>query len=146
MANGQFTWGSLLIRLVGALALVYATYNPDGYSYFHWAMRWLSGSLGASFKGAEALLFLTGILLMIGWVVFLNATRQSLGSLGVLLTIAFCAGLIWLFVKLELISVFGSRTLSHLVLIVIGVVLALGMSWSHIRRQLTGQVTTDEVD
>jgi hypothetical protein len=69
-----------------------------------------------------------------------------LGWLGVLLAIAFCAGLIWLLVNLELLSAADFKTLAHIALIVISAVLALGMSWSHIRRRLTGQVTTDEVD
>jgi hypothetical protein len=36
--------------------------------------------------------------------------------------------------------------LTHIALIVAALVLAVGMSWSHLRRQLTGQVSTDEVD
>ena len=51
---------------------------------------------------------MVGSVLAIGWVIFLNAARRSLGPLGILLVV--------------------------------------GLSWSHLSRRLTGQVDADVVD
>ncbi|MGH9961613.1 MAG: DUF6524 family protein, partial [Pyrinomonadaceae bacterium] len=61
------------------------------------------------------------------------------------LAVAFSAGLIWLMIEWQLFSARNLRTMTHLVLIIISAVLAVGMSWSHINRRLSGQVDTDEV-
>jgi Family of unknown function (DUF6524) len=37
--SGRISWLGVFIRLVGALAVVLLTYNPTGYSFYHWAMR-----------------------------------------------------------------------------------------------------------
>jgi len=55
-------------------------------------------------------------------------------------------GLIWLLLGWDLFSASNLQTMTHLVLIIISAVLAVGMSWSHINRRLSGQVDTDEVD
>jgi len=38
------------------------------------------------------------------------------------------------------------QAFSHLVLAVVAIVLAVGMSWSHVSRRLSGQIDTDDVD
>jgi Family of unknown function (DUF6524) len=38
MAEKGFTGQSFLWRLLFAVLLVGATYNPEGYSYYHWAL------------------------------------------------------------------------------------------------------------
>ncbi len=129
-----------------ALVLVYGTYNPEGYSYFDWLVHPASASTDQSLSNSMALKFLTGTLLLAGWVVYLNATRQALGFLGVLLTVAICAGIIWLLVEWDIFSANDSRVIAHLTLIVVSIVLAVGMSWSHVSRRLSGQVDTDAVD
>jgi hypothetical protein len=37
--NGRISWLGVFMRLVGAVAVVLLTYNPTGYSFYHWAMR-----------------------------------------------------------------------------------------------------------
>ena len=37
--GARISWLGLLIRLVGALAVVLLTYNPTGYSFYHWVLR-----------------------------------------------------------------------------------------------------------
>ncbi|HUL12043.1 MAG TPA: DUF6524 family protein [Methylococcaceae bacterium] len=146
MQKDQLTWIGLVVRWVVALGLVYATYNPEGYSYFHWLIHPAAGqSAGVSLANSTALKFLAGVVLLTGWVVYLNATRHALGFLGVLLTVGICAGLIWLLVEWNVFSADNLRVLTHLSLIVASIVLAMGMSWSHISRRLSGQVDTDEV-
>src|SRR3954463_11531190 len=73
--------GGVFGRFLGALVLVFATFNPSGYSFFHWAMHHSSSS--------PAVIALAGIILVIAWVLFLRATMLSLGILGVALALAF---------------------------------------------------------
>ncbi len=146
MLAEQFSWTGLLWRFLAALALVYASYNPMEVSFFHWALEPLFLPSGGAGSESIPLKFFAGVVLLIGWVVFLQATRRSLGLVGILLSVAFCGGLIWLLIDWKLFSAENLRTLTHLVLIVVSGVLAFGMSWSHITRRLSGQVDTDEVD
>ena len=143
VAREGIGWGGFFARLASALVLVYATFNPCGVSYVHWVLgRWQPESSGLS---SPALKFVVGVALAIGWVVYANAARRSLGSLGILLVVALCAGVIWLLAEQHVLSA-SVPALGHIALVVVALVLAIGMSWSHIRRQLSGQVDTDEVD
>ena len=144
MARPGLSAAGLGIRVVGALVLVYATFNPTGHSYFHWALAPLIG-VGAPSGGSTALKFLVGVVLLIGWVVVLQATRRSIGLTGAVLALALCAGLIWLLVEQHVVSPTGSAAIAHIALIAIGLVLGVGMSWSLLSRRLTGQVDTDQV-
>lgn len=145
MNKGIFSWSGFLLRLLFALALVYASYNPEGYSYFHWIKASL-GQTETGLLGSNALKFVAGILLLIGWVIYVNATRTSLGAFGVILVLALSGGVIWLFAEMNLFNPDNIRVIVHLTEIVLAIILALGMSWSHIRRSLTGQVDVDDHD
>lgn len=141
MATDRFSWSSLGLRLVAALVLVFATYNAEGFSYYHWALKPLRESAGSF----NALKFLAGILLIVGWVVVLQAARRSIGVLGAVLVTAVCAGVIWLLIDYNLVSASSTRGITRVVLIAVSVVLAVGMSWSHVNRRITGQADTDIV-
>jgi len=143
MNKGIFTWTGFLLRLLFALALVYASYNPEGYSYFHWIQASLNHN-ETGILGSNALKFVAGILLLIGWVIYVNATRNSLGVFGVILILALSGGVIWLFAELNLFNPDNIRAIVHLTEFVLALILALGMSWSHISRRLTGQIDVDE--
>ena len=144
MGRGRVGPVGLLVRVLGALILVYATFNPTGYSYFHWVVAPLIG-MGAPSGGSTALKFLAGIVLVIGWVVVLQATRRSIGLTGAFLALALCGGLIWLLVEQHIVSPTGSAAIAHIALVAIGLVLGVGMSWSLLSRRLTGQIDTDQV-
>jgi hypothetical protein len=134
----------LLLRVLGAILLVYATFNPTGHSFFHWALAPLVGT-GPASGGSPALKFLVGVVLLIGWVVVLQATRRSIGLTGAFLALALCGGLIWLLVEQHVVSPTGSAAIAHIALVAIGLVLGMGMSWSLLSRRLTGQIDTDQV-
>ncbi len=133
----EFTVGSYLGRWVFALALVLGTYNPTQYCFVKWAF--------AGSKTFDPVVAITGIVLLIGWIVYIRATTTALGLLGILLGAALFASLIWLFVDLGWLSLDSPGMITWLVLILLSLILALGMSWSHIKRRLSGQVSTDEV-
>jgi Family of unknown function (DUF6524) len=144
MARTGISPAGLLLRTLGSLVLVYATFNPTGHSYFHWVVAPLIG-MGAPTGGSSALKFLIGVLLVIGWVVVLQATRRSIGLTGAFLALALCGGLIWLLIEQHVVSPSGSAAIAHIALVAIALVLAVGMSWSLLSRRLTGQVDTDQV-
>ena len=140
-AREQLSAPGALLRFAGALILVYATFNPEGVSYYHWALQPLvRGTIGFT-----ALKAVAGIVLLIGWLVFGQAARRSLGLKGVLLTLALFAAIVWLLAEWRVLSLGTTRAVVHVVLGVVALLLAVGMSWSHVTRRLTGQVDTDEV-
>ena len=134
----EFNAGSFVGRWVFALALVLGTYNPSDYSYISWIT-----SPGVSFGPIIALV---GVALLIGWIIYLRATFMSMGWLGIVLGAAFFACIIWLLVDVGWLSLESTSAFAWVVLVLLSLILAIGMSWSHIRRRLTGQFDVDEVD
>ena len=138
MASNGFTLLSYLARLIAALVLVFATYNPSGYSYYHWFEQSLSDF--------NPLVALAGVVLLIGWVMFIRATLRSLGALGIILAVAFFGSLLWLIINWGWVAPDNIDVISYIILALLAAVLATGVSWSHIRRRLTGQIDVDEID
>ena len=126
------------VRFLAALVLVFATYNPEGYSYYHWVSENLSQ--------ISVLMLFLGVVLLIGWAIYLRATFHSLGAVGLVLAIAFFGTLIWLLIDLNLVPTDSMRAVSYLVEFALCGVLTAGISWSHIRRRITGQVDVDEME
>ena len=127
-----------LLRLVGAIALVLATYNPSGTSYFHWVQ--------SGFETDLAVKALAGIVLVIVYVICLRATLRSIGLIGAGLVIALLAAIGWVLVDYGYLNVEDPGLMQWLILIGVGLVLGIGLSWSHVRRALTGQRDMDDVD
>ena len=144
MSNSGPGIGGVAARTVAALVLVFATYNPDGYSFFHWAIAPLLAH--APSTGSAPVKFLVAVALLAGWVVFLNATRRSIGLAGSVLVLAIAGGLVWLLVDSGLVSAHSARGITYVVEVCTAILLAVGMSWSHISRSLTGQMDTDQVN
>jgi hypothetical protein len=115
-----------LLRFVGSAVLLFATYNPEGRSYFHWlaADNWTITPLKA----------FAGVCLLVGWVFLLRTV----------LACAFFGTLIWLIVSWAHLEPRTSRGLTYLILVGIAAVLATGSAWSIVRRRLTGQVDVEE--
>lgn len=125
----------LLLRFIMALVLVFATWNPSGYSYTHWLLQ--------AWPGISAYLAFSGVVLLIGWVLFLHATLESLGLLGIVLAAAFFGTLTWVFFDQGWITA-NNDIVSYVSLIVLAAILTVGMAWSHIWRRMSGQVEIDE--
>ena len=139
MAIHRFTWSNFLIRFLFACLLVLGTYNPSTYSYVHWVSEDFPNSINA-IKAFD------GIIVIIGWVFYLRATWRSLGPIGLLLALIFFGVFIWLLIDIGLLSIDRPSSIGWVILVVISAVLAVGMSWSHIRRRMTGQIDMDEVE
>ena len=89
---------------------------------------------------------MTGIVLIIGWIILLTATFRSIGMLGLILGTSLFGGLVWLLIDIGVLSIDSRSELTWVVLIVASIVLAIGLSWSHVWRRLTGQLEVDDSD
>lgn len=138
MAYKPITWSGIGFRFLFALVLVLATYNPEGYSYYHWGIKNIS-----DFSVPK---LFVGVVLLIGWVIYLRATMRSLGPVGLILALGFFGTLIWLMIDYGIISADSAKVITYLVLIVASAILMTGMSWSHIRRRMSGQLDVDDVE
>ncbi|MEO0438829.1 MAG: DUF6524 family protein [Pseudomonadota bacterium] len=134
----SFGFDSFLYRWVFAAVLVFGTYNPTAYSFAGWLL-----SEGFSFGPAPALL---GVALLIAWIVYLRATFNSLGIIGIALGATLFACLIWLLVDIGVLNAQATGAVTWLALVLVSLLLATGMSWSHIRRRLSGQLDVDDVE
>ena len=144
MAIQQITWQGVLIRFIVALALVFLTYNPHEVSYIHWVKNYLN-PVDDTTTSLPLLLF-AGIVLLIGWTVYLRATMRSLGVFGLILASAFFGVLLWLAIDFIPSLANNMTVVIDLILVVFSGVLATGISWSHMRRRITGQADVDDVD
>ena len=138
MVHSEFTSLSFVWRLLFAAVLVGATYNPAGLSYYHWVFAAVS-----PFGPEKAVV---GLVLLVGWGIYVRATARSLGVLGILVVVAFCGSLVWLLTSRGWLSPHSSQGWAYISLGIVAVTLAIGMSWSHLRRRLSGQYDVEEVD
>ena len=145
MAVTRFKSQHVLYRFIAALILVFATYNPlDSWSYYGWALApLLQLSEGTPFSVLKAFV---GLILIIGWAIFARATQRSLGTIGLIFAVSFFALLFWLLIEQGWVSLDNTNVLIWLVLIATAGIMAVGMSWSHIRRRMSGQLDVDETD
>lgn len=134
----SFSFGDLALRVVFSIVLVLVTYNPTGTSYIHWLFNHAEGNL--------PFVALAGVALLICYAIYIRSTLRSLGALGIGLAAALIAAIIWVLNDLGVLALDGSGTMQWIVLIGIGIILGIGVSWSHIRRLLSGQADVDDVD
>jgi hypothetical protein len=132
-----FGFPGFVARWLAALFLVFATYNPSGYSYCDWI-----GDLGG---GQWVLKALVTILLIIAYATFILATLRSIGVLGVITWFLFFGSLVWFMVTIGVIQTLSARTLVTIVLFIAANIFAIGVSWSYIRLRLSGQADTNNV-
>lgn len=131
----RISWFGVLARLVAALALVLLTYNPIGHSFYHWAMR--------DFANLTALKAFSGALLLVGWVICIRAALTSLGAIGLVLSALVLGTLVWVLADYGILNPDRPSLLSWTSLIIIGIILGIGLSWSLLRTRVTGQVEVD---
>ncbi len=130
--------GGFLLRWLFAFVLVVATFNPSGYSLFHWLWP---------LSDAQLPLKILVIIIALGcYIFYLSATFKSLGMLGIIILMAFCGTLIWLFVDQGWLDLSNSGILSWVMIFMISTVLGIGISWSHVKKRITGQFDTDDVE
>jgi len=129
-----------LLRLAGALLLVLATWNPSSYSFVDWVQgAWSADKLGAVHA-------FVGVVMLIGWIILLRATFNSLGMLGLVLAGMLLGATVWLLFDLGVLSDHSTTAFAWITLVCVATLLAIGLSWSNVWKQLTGQVDVDDFD
>ena len=127
-----------LIRLVLAMLLVLATYNPTGTSLYHWVRE--------GFETDLPLKALACVILFIGYVICVRATFRSIGIFGVLLVAALLGAIGWVLYDYGYLDVEDPGLMQWLILLGMGLILGIGLCWSHVRRAISGQADMDDVD
>lgn len=134
----NLTTQGVALRFLFALLLVLLSYNPSGYSYFHWVYN--------SINHITPYVVIAGIILIIGWGIYLKATLNSLGMIGIIALAALFACLVWLFIYWGFLSVTNISAMAWVIEILLAALLAVGMCWSHFTRRMSGQVDVDEIE
>jgi hypothetical protein len=135
MATPGISWSGVLLRVALALTLVLVTFNPGGWSFYHW--------ISTPPAGITAVKAFAGLLLLIGWVVCLRTAYVSLGLVGAVLVAALLGTAVWMLIDFLAIDSVGRSALVWIALVIAGVVLGIGLSWSLVRSRVTGQVEVD---
>ncbi len=132
-----FGFKEFFLRWGFAFFLVCVSFNSTGYSVLQWLIR--------VFPEITPSLAVCFVLVLIGWGIYIRATLRSLGSTGVVLLTLLLAAIIWLIWDLGWLSLTNFTAVSWLGNLGVSLVLAVGISWSHIRRKITGQQDVDDV-
>ena len=139
MAAYRFSATNFLLRWLAALVLVFATFNPTDYAYLKWVAI---GPVGDYLP----LKILFGILLAIVYIIFLRATWRSIGPIGLMLALGLFGAIVWTLFYYQVLALDQPTVMAYVVLVMLASIMAVGLSWSHIRRRLSGQGDTDTVD
>lgn len=134
----MFTPTSFLVRWALSMFIVFATYNATGYSYYHW----LTGAA----PGDWPLKIFTGLFLLTLFGIYALAIWRSMGPIGVASTVAAFTALIWTLVDYHLLDLNNDNAVTTVVGSLFATILTFGISWSHIRTRLSGQVDSKDVN
>ncbi len=127
-----------LLRWLFAFALLAATYNPTPYNYVVWVTEYGGQNLSIA--------VLAGLLLCIGYIIYLRATLRSIGGFGMALVLALVGAMLWVLYDLGLLNLDNRNLNTWLGLFALSMVLGIGLSWSLVRRKLSGQADVDDID
>ena len=129
------TGTGIALRFLFALLLVLLSYNPTGYSYFHWIYNQVDA--------ITPYVVIAGLVLLIGWGTYLKATLNSLGMIGIIILAALLGCLVWLFIYWGWLSTNDISALAWIIEVLLAALLTVGMCWSHLTRRMSGQVDVD---
>ncbi len=128
----------LLLRWVFAFFLLALTFNPTQWSYIHWSMN--------NYVEETPLTVLLGLLLLIGYIIYLRATIRSIGGFGMMLVLSVVAALVWVLYDWNMLSLDNRDLNTWIAILALSIVLGIGLGWSIVRRMLSGQYDMDDVD
>jgi hypothetical protein len=128
----------MFLRWLFAFLLLAATYNPTQWNYVRWA--------AANYDTRLSIAVLLGLLLLIAYIIYTRATIRSIGGFGMTLVIALVASVLWVLHDLGLLSLDNQDENIWLGILALSAVLGIGLSWSHVRRHLSGQADMDDLD
>jgi|GEM_PF-1482956 len=129
MVFTDFTPRRYLVHWLASASLVMMTYNPFGHSYYHWVM---------TPGGSVIFKTLTGLGLFFVQVFTLWWITSSVGRIGLVAGAGILALSSYEILKrMETSSLFTKQMVVELLL---ATLLAVGLSWPHMRTRLTGQL------
>jgi len=127
-----------LLRWLCAFLLLTATFNPTEYNYVQWLR---------SYGGANvSIAVLIGLVLLVGYIIYLRATLRSIGGFGMILVLSVVGAGVWVLYDLGILRLQDPSMNVWIGLIALSFVLAIGLSWSIVRRALSGQADVDDVE
>ncbi len=127
-----------IIRWAFAFVLLAATYNPTDWNYIRWSMANVDTNLSMT--------VLLGLVLFVGYIIYLRATLRSIGIFGMVLILAVVGTLLWVLFDQGFINLNDPTVNTWIGIVALSVVLAVGLSWSIVRRRLSGQADVDDID
>lgn len=128
---------NFIIRWLMAFSLLAVTFNPTEWNYVAWARR--------NFADQMPLAVLIGLLLLVGYIIYMRATLRSIGGLGMILVASIAGALLWVLYDYGVLALHSPDDLVWLGLATMATVLGTGLSWSHLRRRLSGQSDMDDI-
>ncbi len=128
----------MFLRWLFAFALLTLTYNPTDWNYVRWTI--------SNYQAHLSVAVLLGLILTIGYIIYIRATLRSIGGFGMVLVAAVVGALLWVLYDFGLLQLDNKNVQVWLGILALSIVLGIGLSWSHVRRQLAGQSDVDDVD
>lgn len=128
----------ILLRWLGAFLLLAATFNPTRFNYLRWAE--------ASYATEFPLVLLLGLLLAVGYMIYVVATLRSIGAFGIVLIAAIFGAATWVLIDWGVLTLANRNLNLWLAILALSLILGIGLSWSILRQRLSGQATVDEVE
>lgn len=120
-------WGWALFTLV----LVYATWNPTGYSMTEYVM-WSDGR--------RAVRFFVAVVLLAVYAFYLHETFLTFNYKGAIIFVLFVAGVLWLAVDFGVLSAASTGAWRWLAPGIFALLLTVGLQGNRIYRNATGRV------
>ena len=128
----------IFLRWLGAFLLLAATFNPTQWNFVRWAE--------ANYASQMPMTVLLGLLLGVGYLIYIGATLRSIGAFGVILVGAIVGALVWVLTDYGVLTLTSPALKIWLGIIALSVVLGVGLSWSILRQRLSGQASVDEIE
>ena len=128
----------IVLRWLGAFVLLSATYNPSPWNYAAWVRD--------NWADQMPLALFAGLILAVGYMVYIVATLRSIGPFGVVLVGAIIGAAIWVLIDWGWLSLTNPSVNMWIGIFILSVILGIGMSWSILRQRLSGQASVDEVE
>lgn len=125
-----------LMRWLFAFVLVAATYNPTEFNFVRWATT----------SDQLSITVLAGLVLLVGYIIYLRATLRSIGAFGMALILAVVGAILWVLYDFGLLDLQNQTLTVWIGIFALSLVLGIGLSWSIVRRKLSGQADVDDVD
>jgi Family of unknown function (DUF6524) len=128
----------ILLRWLGAFVLLAATFNPTPWNYVTWVRT--------NWATQMPLAIFLGLLLAVGFMIYIVATLRSIGPFGVILIAAIFGAGLWVLIDWGILGLTNATLNTWLGLVALSLILGIGLSWSLLRQRLSGQASVDEIE